>query len=126
MILQNRDHWCYDIAKDVINKGEIWDEDVISQSIEIILATVFGERIFNPFFGSSLYIYLAEGITKHTAERLLNDILTAIKRWEKRISIIDDNVELLVGLDGHSIRIKIPYIINKSKIVSTFDKKIVL
>jgi phage baseplate assembly protein W len=126
MILNLRDRYAYDISKNVISDGEIWDEDVISQSIEMIISTMFGERLFNPFFGSPLHSYLAEGVTRKTADRLLNSVLTAIKRWEDRITIIEDGVELVVSTDGHTIRLRIPYSINKSQIISTFDKKILL
>lgn len=125
MILSNRDKWAYDISKNIQTKGEIWDEDVIKQSVETILTTPFGERLFNPFFGSPLYSLISETISQQTAERLLDSIINAIKRWEDRITILENSVKMVISYDSHAITLKIPYIIKKSNIVSSFDKKII-
>ena len=37
--------WAYDIDKNPIDQGEIWDVDCINQSIEMILGTMPGERL---------------------------------------------------------------------------------
>ncbi len=123
-MLINRDRYAYDLSKNIVSTGEIWDDKVINQSIEMIISTMYGERVFNPMFGSPLNSFLFEGVSRKTAEAALNGIVTAVKRWEKRISIIEDGLKMVVSKDGHSIVLKIPYIINKSQIVSMFDKKI--
>lgn len=118
-------HFAYDISKNVISKGEIFDEDVINQSIELILATILGERIFNPSFGSELPLQIFENFTNSTAESLIDRIVDAIEIWEDRIQIIHDSVEFKLSRNENSLVIGIPYYIKKQKIVSFFNKKII-
>jgi len=125
MILSTRDNWAYDIAKNINTKGEVWDDVAIKQSIETILTTSYGERVFNPFFGSPLYSFISETISQQTAERLLDSIIKAIKRWEDRITILENSVKMIISYDSHAITLKIPYIIKKLNIVSSYDKKII-
>ena len=122
----NNDRWAYDLSKNVISNGEIFDEDCISQSIELILATYFGERVFNPLFGSTLTAQLFEGFSNKNAEALVDEILTSIETWEDRIVIDKDNVEFKFTASQNTLEIYIPYVILKQKIVSFFNKRIAL
>ena len=74
------DSWAYDISKNVLSKGEIRDVDVINQSIESIIGTLFGERIFNLSFGSDLTLRIFDIQTKKSGEQVLNSITDAIKK----------------------------------------------
>lgn len=125
-IITNRDRWAYDLSNKPITKGEIWDTDVINQSIENILSTTFGERLFNPNFGSPLTAYLFEGITQENGERLLDSVIESIKRWEDRVYILENQARLFVSQDTNEIRLYLPYRIKRNNIVSNFDKKIIL
>lgn len=120
----NEDRWAYDLSKDISTKGEIFDEDCISQSIEIILATYFGERVFNPLFGSTLPIVLFEGFSNKEGERLVDEIIQSLETWEDRISIDKDNVRFNFIASQNTLEIYIPYVIIKQKIVSFFSKRI--
>jgi uncharacterized protein len=119
------ENWAYDISKNVITKGEITDVEVISQSIEMILSTYFGERIFNPLFGSSLTSLIFEGYSNSRAQTLADEILTAIERIEDRIVVDKGNSEFIFDDDTGVLEITIPYVIVREKIQSYFNKRIV-
>jgi phage baseplate assembly protein W len=121
-----RDKFAYDISKQALRKGEIWDFDVINQSIELILTTYYGERLFNPYFGSPLANLLGEPMSEQKAESLLVDIINDIKKWEDRITIIENRCQLILDYDNNSIELKLPYYVNKNNIRSIFEKKIIL
>jgi len=118
-----RDRFAYDISKDIINEGEIWDVDVINQSIEMIIGTSYGERIFNLGFGSPIFSELFEGMTSTNSDKLVSGVIEAIETWEDRITILSSEVVLEVKNDN-SYLLSIPYIINKNNIKSIFQKKL--
>lgn len=118
--------WAYDISIDVLKAGEVWDKDVIDQSIEMILTTMYGERFFNPTFGSSLPIRVFSLMTEGTGEQLLDEVAAALKRWEDRITVLESEMKLYISNDTNTIRLVIPYIINSRNIKSTFKKEIVV
>mgnify|MGYP001570176838 CR=1 FL=1 len=120
------DHWAYDLSKDIINKGEIFDEDVIKQSISGILSTYSGERVMNPLFGSRLPEVIFEGINTSNAEELIDDVLNDIETFENRIIVDRKNVKLILDTSKNILEIFIPYVIVKQKIVSFFNKKIAI
>lgn len=118
------DNWAYDISSNVINKGEIVDEEVISQSIELILATGYGERLFNPTFGSPLYSILFDHLDEFTAEKLIDDCISAINKWEDRIMVISTETKVEILDNENSIILTIPYIIKQTNKASIFEKQI--
>jgi phage baseplate assembly protein W len=120
------DPWAYDLEKKVIRKGEIWDVDVINQSIEMILGTIWGERLFNPSFGCGLQMKIFETVTEDSGEEILNEIANALKRWEDRITVLETEMRLYFNEDAHTLVLMIPYIINERQIKSTFKKKIIV
>ena len=118
------DHYAYDISKNVLSKGEIYDTDVLSQSIEMILTTMFNERLFNTSFGSVLPSYLFDFINESSGEKLLDDIITAIHQWEDRIIVIAGSASLQILNDENAIILMLPYYIKQNGITGTFKKKI--
>ncbi len=122
----NSDIFAYDIDKDVKEIGEVSNENAINNSIENILLTGYGERIFLPYFGSPLGLVVFESLNNVNGEKILDEILNAIKRWETRITIIEREVELNILKDQNTITLVIPYIINRSGLKSTFSRKIIL
>lgn len=63
------------------------DIDAIENSIYNMFLFTRGERIINPEFGNSLYIYLYEPINNITAKRIGQGIADMFERWEPRILI---------------------------------------
>src|SRR5688500_9509691 len=59
----------------------------IRESIRIILTTQTGERLMLPEFGTSLPGMLFEPNTVATRKLIQDQIVTALKRWEPRISV---------------------------------------
>ncbi len=61
---------------------EVNDEDLVRQSIRMILMTDYGERHYYPDFGCGLRQY-AFGFTDYTALRRLEaEVKSCIERWE--------------------------------------------
>lgn len=118
--------WAYDISKKVMTKGELTDEQAISQSIEMILATSFGERLFNPYFGSTLPLQLFENFHKKDAETLVNQILDAIELWEDRVVVDRKNTRMKFYSGDNVLDISIPYYIPRKQVTSVFNKKIAI
>lgn len=120
------DLWAYDISYFIKNKGDIRDEDVLNQSIELILSTSFGERFFNPSFGSNFPNRIFDTMDEAFGERLIDDVVKAINKWEDRIIIIEDQVRLRLIPDQHVVYIDIPYVIRRDGRMSRFRKKIII
>ena len=123
--IENSDRWAYDISKNVISKGEIYSVDVINQSIENILMTYVGERIFNLKFGSNLMLRVFEIASARMGDDLLNDTAKAIQRWDSRIQVIESDMKLTIDVDTHTALIEIPYRVKSTGLTSIFKKKII-
>ena len=119
------ERWAYDIDKNPIDQGEIWDVDCINQSIEMILGTMPGERLFNTPFGYGLQYKIFNIASPAEAESILDEIVEALARWEDRISVVTNQMRIIADVDRHSVIIIIPYIIKRTYIKSVFKKKII-
>jgi len=120
------DSFAYDLANDVLTKGELYDYDVINQSIENILTTGFGERLFNPYFGSSLGNYLFEGMSNDflNGSSLIKKLIDEISIWENRITFKQNECSIIADPDNNSIVLKLTYYVNKTNIKNVFKRKI--
>lgn len=119
------DNWAYDIDKNPIDQGEIWDADVINQSIEMILCTYPGERLFNPSFGIGIQYRIFNIASPAEAESLLDIIASALRVWEDRIIVVESQMRIIANVDAHSVIIVIPYTIKRNNIKSVFKKKLI-
>ena len=115
--------WARDVSKDSINLGEVYNETAINVSLENILLTLRGERIFHPNFGTILPAVPFEILDYSSAEELLDILIRDIRRWEKRILIVTDQIELDIQLDENALILVIPYIIKRTGLTGTFSKK---
>ena len=118
------DHYAKDISKNIIKGGELFDTEVISQSIEMIILTMFGERLFKPQFGSAIWLTLFEDFTVANGEKLIDGIVASIKKYEDRVRVIESAISLDMKQDEHALKISLPYVILRSGQVSYFKKKI--
>ena len=118
------DNFAYDISKQVLSKGEIYDTDVINQSVELILTTGFNERVFNLSFGSSLPSYIFEFINEDSGELLLDSIIASVQKWEDRIRVTSNAASLQILDDDHAIILTLPYVIKQNGKSGIFKKKI--
>ena len=117
--------WATDLSLDPFTNGEIYHEDVINQSIEVILSTLLGKRLFNLTFGSDFPRRIFDTLDSATSEKLLDDVVEAIKRWDNRLVIIDREVELTIDPDNNKALIVVPYIIPFIGKKAIFRRKIV-
>ena len=120
------DNWAYDISKDVKDEGEVLNDKAINVSIENILSTLRGERLFAPYFGSTLPIQIMEQIDVFQAENLLDELLFSIDLWEDRITIIKSEIILNILTNENSMTLILPYIINRNGLTGKFSRKIIL
>ena len=117
--------WAYDMSLDTFKHGEIYNEDVINQSIEVILMTLMGKRLFNTNFGSDFSLRVFENMTPDYGKQLLDDTIAAIKRWENRIVVLEADVRLILDPDSNKALIEIPYIISIIGTKASFKKKLI-
>ena len=76
--------------------------DVINQSIRLIIGTRLGERYNNNEFGSSVNDLVFEPNDLVLKDLLYYSVVSALQRWEKRITILevnfDDQAENLINI----------------------------
>lgn len=68
-------------------------ENNVRESIRIILMTEQGERLMREAFGCGLRQYLFEPNTVTTHQRIRDNIIHSIQRWEPRVIVDDVTVE---------------------------------
>jgi len=76
-----------DINESIITGVLVEDISSIYQSINNILNTTPGERIFNPEFGIDLASWIFDLINTSSAFAILSEITGAINRWEPRVFV---------------------------------------
>jgi len=77
--------------------------NAIKQSINNILKTNHGERLFNPYFGANLRQFLFENINNVTAAAICSAVELAIKNDEPRVKILNVNVQTFA--DNNDVQI---------------------
>lgn len=118
------DNFALDLNKKVLSDVDAIDNKVISQSIEAILMTNVGERLFEDF-GSGLNLVPFERLDASSAESLLDNIIKTISRYEKRITIISDQCSINISKINHYVTLKIIYYKNLDGTSGEFNKKII-
>lgn len=67
-------------------------EEDVRQSIRLILATSFGERVMRPDFGAGLRAVLFEPLSTTTMSLVQHHVERALVEWEPRIDLLDVSV----------------------------------
>jgi len=83
------------------------NENAIKQSVKNIVMTMFGEKFFQPLFGTSVRSSLFELFNPLVADRLTVSIENSLRDYEPRISV--DSVDYLDDQDDNALEIKINY-----------------
>jgi phage baseplate assembly protein W len=117
-------HWAIDIGSNAISNPDIYDDDCISQSIETIISTGLGERLFNSSFGSRIPMTLFTSLNETTGRKLLDDVIAAVGRFETRITIYESKCKLYLIPGEHAVIIELVYAIKRTGEVETFTKKL--
>ncbi len=118
----HKDDWAFDAPIQLLYQPEITNVDVINQSIEMILGTVPGTRLFNLNFGSYFSIRVFQNMTPAFLQDLVEDTVSSIEKWEDRIYIIKDDVLLRANPATSTVELSIPYVIRNIGIKSEFSK----
>jgi len=116
--------YAIDLSKDSLTQSDVYDSKAILQSVENILLTVPGERVFEPEFGSILMATVFRNITTQNGERLLDSLIASLNKFEPRITVISKDCRLNINTREHSLSLSVPFIINKAKIKVSYNKKI--
>ena len=103
-------------------KEIVFDLDAINASIENILGTNQGERVFLPEFGSAINDAVFEPISETTANIILNLIIDAIDTWEPRVEIVLSESFVAPNFDRNFYDVTIRYRILGLSQEGTFNK----
>jgi phage baseplate assembly protein W len=118
------DDWALDASYNLYSVVEIKNVQVINQSIEMILATPIGTRLFNLNFGSNFSIRIFDNMNPAYLQTVIDDTVNKIEMWEDRILVLKDDVNLSVNPDSNEMFLTIPYIIKARNIKGSFAKYI--
>jgi phage baseplate assembly protein W len=69
------------------------EDDLVRQSIFIILGTALGERVMRPHFGCEIHELVFAPNTLNTATLAAQFCLEALTKWEPRIEEIETDAE---------------------------------
>ena len=76
------------------------DEANVDNSLEVLLATLPGERIMQPLYGCSLQDFLFEPMTTVLITRMTDRIERAIISFEPRVRVLNVSIDDLVAEAG--------------------------
>lgn len=85
--------------------------EVIKSSIRLILATRPGERVMLPEFGSKLDLAVFDPMDSALRSAARTYITDALQKWERRITVVD--VQVNPSPDTHVFSITITYVVNE-------------
>lgn len=93
------------ITKDLLVRK---NEQAVTQSIQNLLQTRFGEKLMDPEVGSKVYEILFEPLDGFSASQLQETIINTIRNYEPRVEIIDCIVSA-EDSDSSEVRVDIEY-----------------
>lgn len=79
--------------------ARITNEESVNQSIRNIVKTITGERLFNRFFGSTVFSSLFDPNDTFQLEQIKRSILVSIQNFEPRAKVIDINVRSSINVN---------------------------
>ncbi len=85
------------------------DEDLIHQSIRIIIGTNPGERVMRPDFGAGLSAFVFEPMNSTTLQALRKRVQDSLIDWEPRIDVQEVTVTPGTGAEDGLVRIEVTY-----------------
>jgi phage baseplate assembly protein W len=94
------------------DKPLVEDLEAIHQSINTIISTRKGERMFLPEFGLDIDEYLFDLMDELTLVKLMDSVVFAIETYEPRVSIDMGKTTIKTYPDEHKIDIHLVYNIN--------------
>lgn len=116
------DHFAYDLNRNIITVGESYDEEAITQSIENILLTGYGERIFEPSFGCGLSSVVFERADSNMLNTTLDMIINRIETIDYRVKILADQCSMVMDPDNNQFTINIVFMVKQNYKVGVFSR----
>ncbi len=86
------------------------DSKAIQESINNLLSTVPGEKLFNPSFGCDLDSLLFEVVDVFTALQLKQELIRCIQTWDPRI-MVDSTTQVLPNPDENQYSVMLVLIV---------------
>lgn len=106
--------WAYDISTS-LRRGEELNRNAIRQSISNILGVIPGERLFNLGFGTTLWSHIFNyNLTEVYRQKITDTLIRDILRWEDRITINRNEIDIKLDYDKKSVELFIPFRIKNS------------
>ncbi len=118
------DNYAIDLSKKSLTVSDVYDSQALLQSVENIILTIPGERVFQLDFGSPLMTTTFRNINQQNGERLLDSIIDAINKFEPRVRVISSKCVLQLIPSQNSLNIQIPFIVIKSGAYLEYNKKL--
>ena len=89
------------------NLALVVNENSVRTSIDNILGTNPGERVFLPQFASGLKSLLFEPMNKAKLNSFASSIKNSIEVWDNRVSV--QGVDLIIDTDNHYVSITVSF-----------------
>lgn len=118
------DNYAIDLSKKSLSISDVYDSQALLQSVENIILTIPGERVFQLDFGSPLMTTTFRNINEQNGERLLDAIIDAINKFEPRVRVISSKCVLQLIPSQNSLNIEIPFVVLKSGAYLEYNKKL--
>jgi uncharacterized protein len=93
--------------------AEAQGEQIVHQSIWLILSTAIGERVSRPQFGCAIHDLVFAPINAATLGQLDQAVREALETWEPRIELLGVRAEPAAGTDG-AVTITVRYVISST------------
>ena len=107
-----------------LNPELVFDVDAINSSLENIILTIPGERVFLPQFGCEIHSLLHELMNERTARDILSVVVSAVEKWEPRIVVDFARSRVTPITDERVYEVYLAYIVVGLDIESSFQLRV--
>lgn len=118
------DNFAIDLSKKALTTTDVYDNDAIMQSVQNIILTIPGERVFQPEFGSILMASVFRNLNNSSGEKLLDSVISSIERFEQRVKVVSDECQLIINTRENSVTIVISFYILATGSKKSWTKKL--
>tara|TARA_B100000902_G_scaffold251807_1_gene238245 strand:+ start:940 stop:1341 length:402 start_codon:yes stop_codon:yes gene_type:complete len=94
------------LTKDIL---VLKNENAIARSVQNLVLTLQGEKMFDPDLGCAVNRLLFENVDMFTADNLRREIESVIENYEPRVDI--DTITVEPDFEGNAMDVKIVYVI---------------
>lgn len=102
----------------------IEDIEVILNSWNNILLTAKRSYVFDPEYGSNLFKMIFEPADERTQNKIIEEVIESIRRYDDRAAITDVTVEFKVNGKGFNIGIEVDYEGDTTQLNTTIDESL--